>query len=308
MRLILCLIVFLSAVRNTAAQNESDIATRAVDLKPLLLEAEAKFKSDLRAGRGTGHIVESLRGRLEDEPTMLLESEFSLAFDEERFRIDIRSHSRTLADEKSPSVTLFSRQSLLFDGKQHYLVQYTDNETVQGLIYDRNWTEYLLGKVHFPCPKPAQLWFSAHELVCGTGFRYQTKSLNQSGIYAYFAADNARMEVKCYLMPPAPFALSRVTLTHNQQTLREFNLDWKDTEGIRYVNRFSSREAEAGKPQERYSSLEFSQFEVNPALSQSEFELKTLGIPKGTRFQVKVPVPATYIYDGVEFQREIQRN
>ena len=172
------------------------------------------------------------------------------------------------------------------------------------LVLNRGWAQRAIRQTGTPGLNPMRLWEAPLKTLRAAGdLVFEVGPLKNNGLLARGVNEN--YSASCYLVPPEPLRLSRLALQVQGATVREFNLEWAESNKVAYVRRFSERLVDRDGP-DRWSAtctIELTGFEPNISVDPAEFELASLGVEHGTVFRANAPVPTKYIFDGVKLER-----
>ncbi len=294
----------------TSGAIASSEGPRAENFETTIRRINAAHAAAFASGICSGRLVQKYQELGSDEAVTLVDCDFKVVFDRDKFRLERNYRENNLTAEHQRGIwdtREFVRQVLIYRGDENYWARFDAQGNASCLVLNRKWAQTLLKYLDSPGPHPVRLWEApSWWLQRNDDLSFDLVPLQDQGILA--RGGGTSFSITCYLLPPQPLRLSRIALQVGGATVGEYNLSWTDMNGTPYVNRYSETSVDRQGARRRTASrvIELDAAAVNIEISPQEFELSSLGVTKGTEFRVNAPVPTRYKFDGEKLLRITQ--
>lgn len=267
---------------------------------------EAKQARDSNAvGLKTAYATGKVRHTIEDGGpiTVLVDADIQVFYDAPKFRVHL-VYAQLLTEQFQNSQTpdenfekwkpsSRSEQVIVYNGSHLVSVTTEKDGNSQGTIYFGFSKMTVLRNAGFPFEDPVQLWTQALSLEGLDSRALSITELQKGGFVGLMQKNRYRM--KFFVCDDFGYDLRRVSSyrTGELHPFRDYLLEWSQNQDVHYVTRFSNSWSSANPDTGaahgvvRSLSVEYSEFQANPAIAPEVFTLPSMSIPDGTRFTDK---------------------
>ena len=271
-----------------------------------LKDSRSQVGDQLKSARAAGRLQYTVGKTNELEPMHIIDAEFQVIYESPKFRIDLAYNERLQenlrnGDEQPGHFQKWVRsrvakQTILFDGQKVISLETvlpllkSHQKEVRGTILFGFKKMNVMRSAGMPFEYPITIWKEALQFTNMDERNLKFTSLAGGGLRGVLTKNTYHM--KFTLLDGSDYDLRRVSSyrTGEAQPFRDYFLRWEKSGGVpfvqRYVNVVTYADNETGtKTQEaRKLTVEYFQFQANALIPADAFELKSAGVPEGTRF------------------------
>lgn len=267
---------------------------------------EAKRSRDANSAQlKTAYATGKVRHTIDDGGPIitLLDADIQVFYDAPNFRVHL-VYDQLLTEQfrnaKTPEESFVkwkpsskAEQIILYNGSHLVSVSTERDQTCKGTIYFGFSKMTVLRNAGFPFEDPIQLWTQALSLEGLDPRALSITELKKGGFVGLMQKNRYRM--KFFVCDEFGYDLRRVSSyrTGEQHPFRDYLLDWSHSQDVHYVTRFTNSWSTANPDTGaehglvRTLSVEYSEFQANPAIAPEVFSLASMSIPDGTKFSDK---------------------
>ncbi len=254
----------------------------------------------LRSAFGVGRVQYTVHEADQAQAVSVLDADIQVFFEKPKYRIhlvyeqklneSVRVPGQSAEDFERWTPSSLAEQVVIFDGDQITSLECHRDGHCEGTIYFGFAKMIVMRNAGFPFEDPVTLWSQALNLE-GLDLQNTTLTrLDDGGFVGLLNKNTYRM--KFFILDRFGYDLRRVSSYRigESQPFRDYLLDWRESNGVHFVQRFSNVVTSAGRDTGsnvqtvRKLTVEYSMFNANVEVDPEVFRLSALGIPDNTPF------------------------
>ncbi len=271
-----------------------------------LKDSRSRVGDQLKSARAAGRLQYTVGKTNELDPMHIIDAEFQVVYQSPKFRIDLAYNERLQenlrnGDEQPGHFQKWVRsrvakQTILFDGQKVISLETvlpllkSHQKEVRGTILFGFKKMNVMRSAGMPFEDPISIWNEALQFTNMDERNLKFTSLAGGGLRGVLTKNTYHM--KFTLLDESDYDLRRVSSyrTGEAQPFRDYFLRWEKSGGVPFVQRYANVVTYAdnatgtGTQEARKLTVEYSQFQANVPIPADAFELKSAGVPEGTRF------------------------